>query len=35
VVTAYRYRVAYERLVELANAVEPDVREAVREALAN
>lgn len=33
--TAYRYRVAYERLVELANAVEPDVREAIREALAN
>lgn len=33
--TAYRYRIAYERLVELANTTEPDVREAIREALAN
>ena len=33
--TAYRYRVAYERLVELANATEPDVREAIHRALAN
>lgn len=33
--TAYRYRIAYERLVELANATEPDVRESIRVALAN
>lgn len=33
--TAYRYRVAYERLVELANTADPDVRDAIREALAN
>jgi hypothetical protein len=33
--TAYRYRVANERLIELANATEPDVREAIRKALAN
>ena len=33
--TAYRYRVAYERLVELANDTDPDMRNAIREALLN
>ncbi len=33
--TAYRYRVAYERLAALANAADPDVRDAIRDALIN
>lgn len=33
--TPYRYRVAYERLIELAKGADPDVRDAIRAALTN
>lgn len=32
---AYRYRSAYERLVELASTIDPDVRDAIRDTLSN